>query len=195
LSDDVTREHPGADFIVSYFGTYSTMPIYLSSLPNAEDKDTEPGERHIITRNSEQIAAFVGKWDRPKRGIYFAVSPIARTATRRAKENVAELVGLHADIDFKSTAETPEEIERILGQLQMLPTNWDREERDIRDMCVDWTKKHPEIQAKEPGGKSQAASWWHGDIDISASRKFLVKNLIPETGNGLLPGQWGTHVA
>jgi hypothetical protein len=372
--------HPGAEFIASYFGPFSTMPIYLSSLPNAEDKDTEPSERHIITRNSEQIAAFVTKWDRPRRGVYFAVSPIARTATRRAKENVAELVGLHADIDFKDTVETPEEIERLLGQLRMLPTkvnhsghglhvfygfheavpatpesiadieqllrmladhlggdpsvcevarlmrlpgttnskfgdslivrtisdrplrydpaelrewleeaqpiihrkepstkpngqsadnpfeafarehageapidvearlasmrhhgpgessihatqlqcsaamlsrgvpvdevvdtlldatraaageegdrwNWDREERDIRDMCVAWITKHPEINAQEPQEKSQSAiaTWWHGDVDMAASRKYLVKNLIPEAGNGLLSGQWGTY--
>jgi hypothetical protein len=114
--------HPGAQFLVNYFGASSLNPIYLSSLPNAECKDREPGERHIISRSSEQIAAFVGKWDRPGRGVYFAVSTVVRTATRRSKETLSELVGVHADIDYKSLIETPEEVERIVGRLQLLPT-------------------------------------------------------------------------
>ncbi len=114
--------HPAAEFIVSYFGSSSSNPIYLASLPNADAASAEPGERHIITRNSEQIAAFVTKWNRPGRGVYFAVSPIERTATRRAEATVAELVGLHVDIDFKSVVETPDEIERIIGELPLPPT-------------------------------------------------------------------------
>jgi hypothetical protein len=33
---------------------------------------------------------------------------------------------------------------------------------------------------------------WHGDPDDTAERKWLVVETIPETGKGLLSGQWGT---
>ena len=33
---------------------------------------------------------------------------------------------------------------------------------------------------------------WHGDPDDTAERKWLVAETIPETGKGLLSGQWGT---
>ena len=35
--------------------------------------------------------------------------------------------------------------------------------------------------------------WWHGDVDVQLIRRWLIKRLIPETGTGLLPGQWGTY--
>jgi AAA domain/Bifunctional DNA primase/polymerase, N-terminal len=33
---------------------------------------------------------------------------------------------------------------------------------------------------------------WHGEQDTNVSRTWLVKNMLPETGAGLLSGQWGT---
>lgn len=33
---------------------------------------------------------------------------------------------------------------------------------------------------------------WHGQAKRRAPRSWLVKNLIPEMGNGILAGQWGT---
>jgi hypothetical protein len=39
-------------------------------------------------------------------------------------------------------------------------------------------------------------SWklhWHGDAAIEDSRPFLIQNLLPECGYGLMPGQWGTY--
>jgi AAA domain len=33
---------------------------------------------------------------------------------------------------------------------------------------------------------------WHGEIDPLTARPWLVKNLLPEVGSGLLSGQWGT---
>lgn len=116
--------HPSAEFIADWFKG-STGRVYIASLPNPELKGTpegEPGERHILTRSTEQIEKFVIKWDRPGRGIYFCTATIRPEETRRAKETIAELVGLHADIDFKSIVETPEEIERIVASLTPAPT-------------------------------------------------------------------------
>jgi AAA domain len=57
-------------------------------------------------------------------------------------------------------------------------------------------------KTEEQQGKSQANSGasqnpfplrWHGEQDSSVKRKWLVQNMIPETGVGLLSGQWGTY--
>lgn len=40
--------------------------------------------------------------------------------------------------------------------------------------------------------EQRASLRWHGDVDPVTTRPWLVKNLIPETGAGLLSGQWGT---
>jgi hypothetical protein len=80
-----------------------------------------------------------------------------------------------------------------------------RERHAIEEMCESWIAKHAEI--KEAMGQENKGStgeenkgpqafprgWWHGDVDVELWRKYLVKKLIPETGTGLLPGQWGTY--
>jgi AAA domain len=35
--------------------------------------------------------------------------------------------------------------------------------------------------------------YMHGDVDPLTSQDWLIKNLFPETGTGLLAGQWGTY--
>jgi hypothetical protein len=41
-------------------------------------------------------------------------------------------------------------------------------------------------------GASPLPLHWHGDPDDDGERKWLVAETIPETGKGLLSGQWGT---
>ena len=116
--------HPSAEFIVEWFKGTSGR-VYLCTLPNPELKDTpagEPNERHILTRSTEQITGFVSKWDRPGRGLYFCTATLRPDASRRAKATLLELVALHADIDFKSTSETPDDIEQIAERLAPRPT-------------------------------------------------------------------------
>ncbi|HVI27287.1 AAA family ATPase [Hansschlegelia sp.] len=47
-----------------------------------------------------------------------------------------------------------------------------------------------EILAK-PAEPRALSLHWHGDPDDTAERKWLVAEMIPETGKGLLSGQWG----
>ena len=112
----------GAEFLARLFGPTSEAPVYLSSLANAEDKAGEPGERHVFTRDPADIAAFMKKWDRPKRGLFFCVATMRPDGGRRAKENAAEIVVLHADVDTKDIDLSVDEILRRLGQLRLLPT-------------------------------------------------------------------------
>jgi AAA domain/RepB DNA-primase from phage plasmid len=111
-----------ARFLIDVFSASTAQPIYLSSLKNADARDNEPGERHVVTRNTADIEAFVRKWDRPNRGLYFCVSTVALGAQTRSKETVAELTGLHADIDLNSVEETRVEVWQILQQLESPPS-------------------------------------------------------------------------
>lgn len=111
-----------ADFIARLFGPVSEQRVYLASLPNKEDGKGEPGERHVITRELPDIERFMRKWDRPKRALYFCVGTVQRDARRRAKDTIAEIILLHAEIDCKDVDLAPDEITRKLGELRLLPT-------------------------------------------------------------------------
>ena len=83
-------------FIREVFGPVTENPVYISSLPNAEARGREPGERHVITRDTAVIERFVNKWDRKDRGLYFCVATlnlpsVAAGRSPRCKTNVAEL--------------------------------------------------------------------------------------------------------
>ena len=47
-------------------------------------------------------------------------------------------------------------------------------------------------QSKAEAAPPSIELLWHGQAQDRAPRSWLVKNLIPETGSGLLSGQWGT---
>jgi hypothetical protein len=111
-----------SQFIVDVFAASTSSPIYVSSLRNTDAPESESGERHVLTRNATDVEAFVQKWDRPNRGLFFCVSPLKRGAVTRNKENVAELAGLHADIDFKSIEERPEAVRDVLANLELPPS-------------------------------------------------------------------------
>ena len=113
---------PATKFIVDMFSASTVNPVYLSSLANKDAPNSEPRERHVTTRSSADIDAFVRRWDRKHRGLYFCVSTIQAGVTRRAKETASELTGLHADIDFKSVTVTQDEIKQKLRELTLLPS-------------------------------------------------------------------------
>ena len=112
---------------VMFAGT--TGPLFICSLPNV--KGERPGERPIITRDATRIREFVAKWDIAGRATYFctatlkpAENRIARRAgeSERCEENIAEIVGIHSDTDFKNVAIPPAEIVALLKNLRCLPT-------------------------------------------------------------------------
>lgn len=95
-----------ATFLKSMFGDTTVLPIYLSSLPNGDAKDRQPGEQHVATRSPAEIELFVEEWDRADRGLFFCTGIVKRGA-RRSKENIVQTVGLHVDIDFKDVDLNP----------------------------------------------------------------------------------------
>jgi RecA-family ATPase len=83
------------------------MYFCIAAIPNNGGKcvqifyeDTEAGRR--------TAEAFVREFDRPGWGVYDCVSPLKEK--RRAKDAVAEIRGLHFDIDARQVGETKEQI-------------------------------------------------------------------------------------
>src|SRR5829696_2300691 len=112
-------------FIREIFGPVTECPVFICSLPNADARGREPGEKYIITRDTAVIERFVTTWDRKDRGLYFCVSTLQAGSTShmaggspRCKANIAELALLHADIDLKSV-ETG--IDEVIARLRFLP--------------------------------------------------------------------------
>jgi hypothetical protein len=117
--------HPAAEFIVAMFGPHPTGRVYIATLPNPENRGTDPnelGERHVLSRSSEQITDFVTRHDQPGEGCFTCVATIEDKATRRAEKTVAQIVCLHAEIDFRQIQETPEEAERVITGLPLPPS-------------------------------------------------------------------------
>jgi RecA-family ATPase len=48
-----------------------------------------------------------------------------------------------------------------------------------------------DANSDRPNDKTASTLRWHGEQDPGANRKWLVKGLLPETGCGLISGQWG----
>jgi hypothetical protein len=83
--------------------------------------------------------------------------------------------------------------------------------KKLTDICFDaplWTPDSAREEShKENEGTStnespkddtaaESPAWtlhWHGEVDPNDSRPWLIQNLIPEVGSGLVSGQWGTY--
>lgn len=90
----------------------TTEKLYICTLPNVKGEGVP--ERHILTRDASYVASFMQRWDQPGRGMFYCVSSI-RGRTRN-KENAAETVMLHADVDFKDISlERDEILSRVLA--------------------------------------------------------------------------------
>ena len=77
--------------------------------------------RELTTRELDKVEAFIRKWDAQGRALYFCVNTIKK-GERRNKDNVDELVGLHADLDFKGIVEGCKRIEEVLAGLPCQPS-------------------------------------------------------------------------
>jgi len=108
------------DFVEQLFSIVK-QPVFLCSLANEENDPAEPAERHIATRDHAEVGAFINKWDRAKRGVFFCVSTI-KANQKRNKDGVAEICFLHADIDFKDVIDDPDTILRRLKTLPLPPS-------------------------------------------------------------------------
>lgn len=124
MRDEVTRTATNTaasiEFTHQWFGA-TEQPYYICSLPNEKNHPSEPGEKHVATRDDADASPFIAKWNCPGRGLFFCVSTI-RDREKRNKENVVEIPGLWTDIDFKDVKETPDTILKRLKTLPLPPS-------------------------------------------------------------------------
>ena len=95
--------------------------MFFTSLANDKAASRRIPPREVITRDCEVVGRFRKRWDQPERASYFCVATLKPGRMRRAKENVFELVCLHADLDFKNIDATRAEIENAIKRLPLRP--------------------------------------------------------------------------
>ncbi len=117
----MSKQEAASKFLRDIFATSTTGPIFLCSLPNADAPESEV-PRQTMTRNPRAIETFLRECDRANRGLYFCVSTLVANAARRCKETVAELPGLHADLDYDKIEAEPEEVKQALRQVALPPS-------------------------------------------------------------------------
>jgi hypothetical protein len=111
-----------SEFLAAFFDATSSASIYVCSLFNESDNG-QSGEAKLVGRGDfARIDAFVQKHDLAGRGTFFCVNTVKPKQSRRAKETVAEIVALHADVDLDKVTLPADEVRRRVAQLQMSPT-------------------------------------------------------------------------
>lgn len=95
------------------------MPVHVCSLGN--DRDGPHAAKFVSTRDASEVLRFMSKWDQPGRGLFFCVGTL-KPGTKRAKDSIAEIAFLHADIDFKDILDSQADVERKLAQLRLPPS-------------------------------------------------------------------------
>jgi hypothetical protein len=116
-----TNPKAASRFLAELF-EYSEGAVFVTSLSNDRAATGRLPPRQIVTRNRKLVEHFVEHWDVPGRATYFAVATLRPGITRRAKENLSEIVCLHADLDFKSIEASPKEIQRKLARFAAPPS-------------------------------------------------------------------------
>ena len=100
---------------------------------------------------------------------------------------------------------SPERMENYIAGKPIVPERYNNRLAGEIARCIGRAKSQSEYSAsgassKQEGGKSSDFEsttpppieiFWHGQQKDRAPRSWLVENLIPETGCGLMSGQWG----
>ena len=107
-----------SDFIIEFFTSRIDAPICVTALPNERGNGTPIT---VYTRDVDEIAAFVEANDKPGWAVYFSVNPVLE-GKKRNKENMAAIVVLHADLDYKGIVQGHAAILEALQQLPVPPS-------------------------------------------------------------------------
>jgi hypothetical protein len=104
------------------------MKYFICSMANDGHKNIV----ELLTDRVGQLEKFAEDHDQPRRAVYACVNPLKDSATRRGKDEVAEIVTRHVDIDFKRLATPPDEVRRKPRERRR-PARQSQLERAIRE--------------------------------------------------------------
>ena len=95
-----------------------TMKWFVCSMANAGRKKVVA----LLTDDVGHLEKFAADHDRPGRAVYACINPLRDDATAREKSQVAAIITLHVDIDYKRLATPPAEVkEKVLALARALP--------------------------------------------------------------------------
>jgi AAA domain len=99
---------------------------------------------------------------------------------------------LNRGVPVDEVVETLVEASRAAGE-HGASWDWDREERDLRDMCTTWLKKHPEVAEKAGSAKEadQLAGFHFDGVGSIEPEPRLIDDLLSTSGLTLIGGQSG----
>ena len=110
-------------FLSAMFGAHLPQ-VFVTSLANDRNETRRIPPRQVMVRDDpSRIETFAAEWDKPEPALYFCVAALKPGQTWRNKENLGQLVCLHADLDFKNITVPRQRIERVLDTLR-LPPHW-----------------------------------------------------------------------
>ena len=118
MADNNTATAAAIDFVRLLFRD-TEHPVYFSSLANDRDEPGQPGERNVCTRDPDNVARFVEKWDRRGRGLFYCVATIE--GGTRNKDAAREIAFLWADIDYKGV-DAAQDVSEGLARLRFPPS-------------------------------------------------------------------------
>jgi P4 family phage/plasmid primase-like protien len=104
-------------------GELTPGAVELVCLPNTHG---EAAARAVTTREPDDVVAFLTKHDRAGFGCYFGLATRPAGKTDAKNEDCLSLSLVVADVDFKSCALAPEEVEKALLALPLRPRLWVR---------------------------------------------------------------------
>jgi hypothetical protein len=88
------------------------MKYFICSMANTGRKNIVP----LLTDSVGQLEKFAEDHDQPGRAVYTCINPLRDDATAREKAQVAVIVTLHVDVDFKRLLTPPDEVrEKVLA--------------------------------------------------------------------------------
>ena len=116
--DEPTGAKIASDFVIEFFASRTKSPICIAAYTNERGAGAP---QNIYTRASSKIEAFVKANDKPGWAVYLGVNPVLAGKVRN-KDNIAEIIVLHSDIDFKGLVEGREAIIEALKRLPMPPS-------------------------------------------------------------------------
>jgi hypothetical protein len=120
VTDSTTLAEICNCFLREFFAR-ADSPVFFCSLANLKEEADRFPSKDLITLELDKVEDFIRKWDVQGRALYFCINTIKK-GKRRSKSNVAELLGLHADLDFKGIVEGRERIEEVLADLPCQPS-------------------------------------------------------------------------